>query len=371
MTDDSSLPVISAPVPPDDSVCVRFGFARCALGLVEALKAGVLVVNANGRLAYLNEAGATILGVEVDRVIGRDVAEVVAPLERLKITGGGRGRWGNRSEVEVVRNADGSHTWIGFKMTEVFDMVEPRGTSQYVFLFQDINEIIKIRQERDHYLRMATMAQILPTIAHEIKNPLAGIKSLADILKEELTDPRHQEDIEAIRTEVERLRMIVDGLGMADGSLMDASNSVDPAVEVRMIVRLVAPKAANLGIDLTQQECGTGVFPLNRSLFRVVLINLLNNALEACSKGDGVTIRCEYPKVGSFRFWVEDTGCGMSSETLEKATELFYTTKPQGSGIGLALVAQVVERSNGKFLVSSTEGVGTTIEVQLTRKEED
>jgi signal transduction histidine kinase len=256
-------------------------------------------------------------------------------------------------------------------MTEVFDMVEPRGTSQYVFLFQDINEIIKIRQERDHYLRMATMAQILPTIAHEIKNPLAGIKSLADILKEELTDPRHQEDIEAIRTEVERLRMIVDGLGMADGSLMDASTSVDPAEEVKMVVRLVAPKAANLGIDLTRQECGAGVFPLNRSLFRVVLINLLNNALEACAKGDGVTIRCEHPEAGSFRFWVEDTGCGMSDETLERATELFFTTKPQGSGIGLALVAQVVERSNGKFLISSTEGVGTTIEVQLTCPEED
>ncbi|MEN8163295.1 MAG: PAS domain-containing sensor histidine kinase [Acidobacteriota bacterium] len=348
---------------------MRFGFARCALGLVEALQAGVLVVNSDGTVAYLNEAGATILGVEVDETIHQDVTEILAPLDRLLISGRSKGRWGDRTEVDVVRK-DGSHTWIGFKISPVTDMVEPKGTRQYVLLFQDVNDMIKIRQERDRYLRMATMAQILPTIAHEIKNPLAGIKSLADILTEELTDPRHQEDIEAIRTEIERLRMIVDGLGMADGSLMDASTEIDPAEEVRIVLRLVGPKATSLGVELVHEDVGTVLFPLNRSLFRVVLINLLNNALEACTNGDRVSVQCEHNEVGAFRVQVKDTGRGMSAQTLKMATELFFTTKPQGSGIGLALVAQVVKRSNGKILVSSTEGIGTTIDIHLKSKEE-
>jgi len=369
MADDTLISISPAPVPPDDSVCVRFGFAKCALGLVEALKAGVLVVNADGRVAYLNEAGASILGVVVDDSVDHDVARIVAPLDRLRLVGKAQGRWGDRSEVDVVRK-DGSHTWIGFKMTEVSDMVEPKGTRQFVFLFQDINEMIKIRQERDRYLRMATMAQILPTIAHEIKNPLAGIKALADVLKEELSDPRHQEDIEAIRTEIERLRLIVDGLGMADGSLTDASTRIDPVEEVRMVLRLVGPKATGTGVEIVHEDRGNGTFPLNRSLFRVVLINLLNNALEACTAGDKINVRCEHPEIGSFRLQVKDTGPGMSSETLKKATELFYTTKPQGSGIGLALVAQVVKRSDGEFLISSTEGVGTTIDIHLKCEEE-
>ncbi len=372
MTDTPSLPLLnSSPVPPDDSVCVRFGFARCALGLVEALKAGVLVVNEDGTVAYINEAGASILGVEVDFAVGSDVSAIIAPLGRLRKIGQNDGHPEPRMETEIVRKNDGIRRWIGFKMTEVTDMIEPAGTPQFVLLFQDIDEIIETRRERDRFLRMATMAQVLPTIAHEIKNPLAGIKGLADVLGEELTDPRHQDDIKAIRTEIERLRMVVDGLGMADGSMMDGAVEINPCEEIAVIRRLVSPKAAAIGVTLSLEDCGSGHFPLNRSLFRVVLLNLLNNALEACAQGDSVTIRCDHGENGTFRLIVRDTGCGMSPEVLRNATELFFTTKPQGSGIGLALISQVVQRSNGEIIVSSTEDVGTEIEIRLNRPKED
>ncbi len=372
MADTSSLPLLNPPpAPPDDSVCVRFGFARCALGLVEALKAGVLVINEDGTVAYLNEAGATILGVETDNTLGTDVLTVLAPLDRLRAITTTDGRREHRPEIEIVRKSDGVRRWIGFKMTEVADMIEPAGTRQFVLLFQDIDDAIAIRRERDRFLRMATMAQVLPTIAHEIKNPLAGIKSLADVLSEELTDPRQQEDIALIRTEIERLRMIVDGLGMADGSMMDGTVEINPCEEIRVIHRLVSPKAAAIGVTLSLEDCGSGRFPLNRSLFRVVLLNLVNNALDACTQGDSVTIRCDHGDDGTFRLIVRDTGCGMSPEVLRNASELFFTTKPQGSGIGLALISQVVQRSNGEMIVSSTEGAGTEIEIRLNLPKEN
>ena len=204
--------------------------------------------------------------MEVDEAIGHDIAEIMAPLDQLLICSQAGREEGDRPEVDIVQK-NGVHTWIGFKMSEISGLMESEGSRHFVFLFQDINEIVKTRNERDRYLRLATVAQILPTIAHEIKNPLAGIKSLADVLKEELSDPRHMEDIDAIRTEIERLRLIVDGLGMADGSLMDALERIDPADEIRTVLRLVEPRAGNSGIELNFEYCGEGVFPLNRSLF--------------------------------------------------------------------------------------------------------
>ncbi len=186
MVESTLLPVVPAPVPPDDSVCVRFGFARCALGLVEALKAGVLVVNADGRVAYLNEAGASILGVEVDDTIDRDVAEIVAPLERLRITGESRGRWGDRSEVDVVRK-DGTHTWIGFKMTEVSDMVT---ILEKPLSVTDLRELIRQKLERSEtggspleitdYLQLAAMGRSSARLEANLQDGRTAVLFIVD-----------------------------------------------------------------------------------------------------------------------------------------------------------------------------------------------
>jgi len=361
---DSSCPLThQVPVPPDDSVCVRFGFSRCALGLVEVLQAGVMVLDGDGVIAYLNRAGADILGVDADAVIGREISSAGLDFDHLREIGSSGGRWGKRSEIRLSRNTNQS--WIGFKMTIIEDMLKDVEGNQYVLIFQNIDESIRLRKERDRFLRMATVSRILPTIAHEIKNPLAGIKALSDVLLDELGDPRQREDVEAIRTEVERLRLIVDGLGMADGALLDGRENINPEEEIRTVLRLVAPKAANLGIRVEKQLQGGLSLPLNRSLFRVVLINLLNNAMEACSAGDRVQIRCEHREPEEFRLVIEDSGTGMSPETLEQATEFFFTTKETGSGIGLALIEQVVRKSGGRLFIDSREGAGTRVEIRL------
>jgi signal transduction histidine kinase len=98
------------------------------------------------------------------------------------------------------------------------------------------------------------------------------------------------------------------------------------------------------------------------AVFRLVLLNLLNNALEACSPGDRVTVAI-HPSGSRLELVVTDTGAGMSRETLERVTELFFSTKPRGSGIGLALVDRVVREAGGRLLIDSEPGQGTTVRV--------
>ena len=97
---------------------------------------------------------------------------------------------------------------------------------------------------------------------------------------------------------------------------------------------------------------------INRQMLRLALVNLVNNAFDACSEGDVVTLSATLT-ASQLEIAVNDSGCGMAQEQIARATELFYTTKAKGSGIGLALIAKMLERAHGKLTLHSEPGNGT------------
>jgi signal transduction histidine kinase len=102
-------------------------------------------------------------------------------------------------------------------------------------------------------------------------------------------------------------------------------------------------------------------------MLRLVLLNLIKNAFEACTAGDTITVTSTYP-AGRLEIRVADSGSGMSAEQLARATELFYTTKTGGSGIGLALIEQVVQRSDGSVEVRSAPDQGTEVTISVPQE---
>jgi signal transduction histidine kinase len=103
---------------------------------------------------------------------------------------------------------------------------------------------------------------------------------------------------------------------------------------------------------------------LNRSTFRLVLINLLGNALDACTSGGTVTVAA-HPIGEELDVAVIDDGCGMADDVRERATELFFSTKSRGSGIGLALVHQILRRGGGELSIDSTPDTGTAVRLRI------
>lgn len=352
--------------PPPDSVCLQAGFDRCVARLLDVLEAGILICSSHGVLQYINPTGCEILGISADSVRGVQVGRVLAPLAELEALS--EAAAGRMSPELAVTGGDGRPLKIGFRLGSSLGLSAAELEPQVVILFQDITSFVEVREERDRLLSLDAVSRLLPTIAHEIKNPLAGIQCLAEALECSLEDDEQREDLRAILSEVERMRLIVDGLGLAGRRLSRDLVRTDVCRELASLDRLVGARAVSLGVTLEwacRLEDPAAVDP---STLRLVLINLINNALDACSSGGHIVVEVD-AEDDLLRLQVRDTGCGMSEEAQRRATDLFYTTKPQGSGIGLALLTQLVQRDGGEMRIDSQPDKGTVVAIDVPMRE--
>ncbi len=337
-----------------------------AVAILDTLQAGVLLARSDGEIVYLNRMGLEILGHRAPPSPGASIGEVFCSIPVLEQAPCETGRSDESRQIEI-RRGDGTEILVGFRLSRL-ESTHSDESDLLAVLFQDISEYAHLRRERDRLLRIATVSRLLPTIAHEIKNPLAGIASLAEVMLEEVTDPRQREDLGAIHSEVRRLRHVIDGLGVADGHLLDEAECFALEPELRSVLGFFDLRAKHLGTELGLECAEDLLIELNRPLLRMLLINLLTNALEACGPGDTVHLSALL-RSNELGIRVTDTGQGMPTETLTRSKELFYSTKRRGSGIGLSLVDEVVRRSGGELHISSVAGEGTNLFLSLPLKE--
>ena len=155
----------------------------------------------------------------------------------------------------------------------------------------------------------------------------------------------------------------VQGLGTVGQSLASAQHeAVDHAIEEA--ARLMCPTARTAGVDV---QIDVGLMPLlkiDTAVVRGIIVNLVNNAIHACTPGDRIRVTAHLDG-DAVAIEVADTGDGMSDETLARCTELFFSTKRSGSGIGLALVVETVRSAGGSVEINSALGEGTTVALRI------
>jgi signal transduction histidine kinase len=221
-----------------------------------------------------------------------------------------------------------------------------------------------VRQEH-----LATLGKIAATIAHEVKNPLSSIKTLAQLMREdEEVNRQYEQDLRFIIGETDRLNSCVQQLltfsrpapqGAAEISLTDLLRDVAKAIgrdyeNQRIGLKLeVEPDLRLTGADM-------------QSIQQIVM-NLTLNAMQASSPGDFVKLEARRESGGQIRFAVTDQGPGIPAELREKIFEPFFTTKQKGTGLGLAIVRKNVRHLEGNLQVVSPvdNGKGTSILVTL------
>lgn len=293
----------------------------------------------NARAQALLEGAGVLVGSEVSRVL--------APLATLDAAAPGRE---GRASLAL-----GDRTF-GFQTVAL-------GDGSRVVAFQDITRIEEMRRERDRLLQLASLSDVMPAVLHELKNPLAGISAALELLIED--DPTHQERLHAILVEVRRLALTIDGLGRFRHEVRSERHiAIDLAI--REAFQLLEPQARSRGIDAVVQVQDMPLLPIEAAAIRAVVFNLVTNSIHACRPGQHIELRARFDREdGMLHLEVADTGAGMSSEVLMRCTELFFTTKPRGSGIGLALCKGVAEAVGGSLVVTSTPGSGTTVAMTL------
>lgn len=327
-----------------------------ATAVLTTLPAAVLAVDDSGTIRFANDRAAAILQTLPAQLERSPLSKWVGGMPLVFPQG-----QASKRQSWDLRLPDGRPVTIGYSVAPVA-CAQGRLTA---IVFQDVSQEKALMDERDRLLRIATIGEALPSLLHELKNPLAAVRASVELMLEEVTDSALQEQLHAVFSEVRRMELGFDGIGAVDRPLRcDRHAAVDFAC--RQAVRVMESRTKNAGVCFRAQIADMPLLPLDAGVMRALILNFVTNAMHASEPGDAVTLNAWYdPQRRSFELRVVDTGGGMTPEVLARCTDLFFSTKKSGSGIGLALCKRAIEAAGGALVLESVPGVGTAVTVSV------
>jgi two-component system, NtrC family, sensor histidine kinase PilS len=339
--------------------------------ILDSVNTGVLTVDGHGRLAYLNPAAESILGLDARQWLGSPVltaVERVAPgLGEVLLKSIEDGI--PVSRFRTATSHEGKTAVIGVSTTV---LTRPDGVPSVTALFQDISDQERMEALNQRAARLEAVAELSASLAHEIKNPLASIRSAV----EQLTKPRLAGDDRAllsrlVLSESDRLSRLLSeflefsGLTMGRTELVDVR---DVAKDSIALVKQHPERPSEVQIELRLTD-GPKIVHGDRDLLHRAVFNLVLNAVQFSAPEGKVLVEVSggapADAHGGVRLSVRDTGPGVSPEDLPRIFDPFYTRRPGGSGLGLSVVHRAVAAHGGNVIVERAPGGGAEFVIEL------
>ena len=201
-------------------------------------------------------------------------------------------------------------------------------------------------------------------VAHELKNPLASIKGLVQLIERSAQEPRAQERLRVVSSEILRMETILREYLSYSRPLEDLRlEDVDLQALTADVESILSGRAEHAGVEVVRRVAPLRLVGDSRRL-KEALINILSNAIEATPKGGTVEVAA-VPEPDHARITIRDTGVGLTQEQLTKIGQSFWTTRPGGTGLGVVLARSAIVQHGGKLHYASESGAGTTVTVEL------
>ena len=339
--------------------------------LVGSLRNGVLAITRDGRVAAINAAAYRILGIDPSpQHTGRPVAELMATepeLARVLTRAFAGGHLPNRAELRLK----GSGRVIGYTLS---DVCEPDGTTVgTAMFFKDLTRVEQLEERERLRDRLAALGEMAAAIAHEVKNPLAGIEVMAGVLKRQLAgQPEAQSTLSEIINECKAANaIVVEVLEFVRPIRLEVEHVAVDAVlrdAVTLASSTTPPGTITVALDIPTD---LPQIPGDAHQLRQLFMNLINNAFEAMNGRGSVAVRARFDEADDegepshVVVEVQDDGPGMSADQAERVFSPFFTTKPQGTGLGLAVVRKVVDAHDGNIRLTTPAEGGTCFRISL------
>jgi signal transduction histidine kinase len=232
--------------------------------------------------------------------------------------------------------------------------------------------IVEMERQLEKAERLSSLGQLAAGVAHEIRNPLNAISMAAQRLHRDFipADPQKAEDFKnlsvVIKDEIKRLNGIIEEfLTFSKSRRLDFSKFSITEI-LQKIVNLVREEASTRGIIIeTTWRDDPALISMDVNKLQQAFINLIKNAMESITTDGKIYIAVEKDGKNYIAVKITDTGCGMTSEEIEKIFSPEYTTKEKGVGLGIPLAFEIIRGHGGDINVMSRKNRGTTFEVIL------
>ncbi|MFQ5802472.1 MAG: ATP-binding protein [Candidatus Methylomirabilales bacterium] len=343
---------------------------RLTEGIITHLASGLMLTDQSGGITLINPQGALALRCQAEELLGRKVTDLFSNAgELLEVRGESSQR-----ELELILR-DGGTIPLGFNNSYLTDAQDNR--EGVIVVFRDLSKIKQLEAELRHKDRFAAIGQVVAGVAHEIRNPLFGITSGAEILKREVDfTPTHRDLVEAMFSETQRLNALVSDLLLFGGPSRLEQQSTDLHQLLDATCHLCVGEVRERSIHL-EKTYDPHLPPVSgdQDKLKQVILNLLKNALEATPPGGTITVGTRLHRKGEtgeqVEVYISDTGSGIPAEDQGRIFDLFFTTKPRGTGLGLPICRRIVEDHGGHISAESQPGQGTTFSVRFPLKPVD
>lgn len=336
--------------------------------LINLLGEGVVVTDRDGRITFVNRAAEALLGMGGDSLGGRELRGVVRdPRLREMVEEVLRERVGIMGRNISLEQPSRDH---------ITASAVPLGTPSgefggAVFMLRNTTAEILSQLRYGQMRQLQTFGIMAAGIAHEIGNPLNSLDIHLQLIKRKIARMRQKGQgellalLDVAQEEIRRLEQIV-------GRFLTATRAEAPEMVESDIVPVIEKTLSFMEPELTRHGIAieTAYAPfvpplmLDADRIRQVFINLIRNAIQAMPEGGVLRVAVSYSR-GQVLASVSDRGQGIPEDQRERIFEPYFTTRAEGTGLGLMIVQRIVSEHGGEVLVASSEGKGTTMTVKL------
>ena len=335
--------------------------------IVQSVGSGLVTADLSWKFTSMNRAGMEITGYRNEELRGRMWWELFDDPQMQRYYQDPRRIMASERFDIKTRHRHGSDLYIGLTLSLLRD--ERGEVSGILGVFQDLTQVQRLEEEMRRKVQLAALGEMAAGMAHEIRNPLASLSGVVQVLRTELApkgENRHLMDI-ALR-EMDRLDSIISTFLTSTRPIalqLSQCNLMSLLEETVKLLYNHSDYRTSIAVHIESNEPAVWL-TADPNQLRQVIWNLLLNAVQAMSGGGVMTIRLTKQTMPeSVELQVCDNGKGITPKEIRQIFTPFFTTRHGGSGLGLPIVHRIIEAHQGRLTVESREGQGTTVTVTL------
>jgi len=338
-------------------------------GAIENTNEGFVTIDESHRVVIFNREAERIFGVNREEILGKDLGAILSPqcsqghktaVARYLDTRQPR-LIGHQSEfLSARKNGDLFPLSISFSVSNIGEKTFFTG------IIRDLTETKALQEQVMKSERLAALGQLVAEVSHEIKNPLVMIGGYARQLLRSAQDPKGQAKLEIIVDEVRRLETLIGELRDLYRPKALTLETIDMAVLLKEVRDLIQEDARNKKIEIILDIPTAPVMVEgDKDRLKQVILNLSRNGMEAMDLGGKLTVRAQCLE-DQVEITVSDEGPGIPEPELDKIFVPFYTTKKQGTGLGLSVSKRIIEEHQGcSFSLASGRDKGAVAKITM------